>query len=283
MSQEEGSVGYSFSVKIGGFMGSRKLRIPSFRDEMNPMDYASSQQMDTEEQFTTVVVARWGRVRGFTFRAGDRLVLSSDASEEGLLLLRPRGYGWPMLGRREGSRLVAEPGGVRATPRRWRVAASVMGVERTLARSVTDRGRWHVVVAPRAATEVDVLQAAGLTGGWLSNRAVDALCHRSARFMAQGRGSLAIGVSAMEDEAHRLAMDCPAGRVRTGTNVPSAVAEVVVGPWVPAVEEAANECSMNATELDGVRYDRGASLALAEPRSADQLSLFNRCRSHRAS
>jgi hypothetical protein len=269
-------------------MSTRKLNVPAFRDESAPSDYASSECQDGTNQYTSVLVVRWGRVAGFTFRAGDRLVLGSAESGEGLLLLRPRGYGWPMLGRRQGGQLVAEPGGVRAAPQRWRVAAAVVGVERSLSRSVTDRGTWWVVVQGRGTTSAADLERAGMVGGCLSHREVDALCHRAARFMEQGGGSIAVGVAPTEAEATRLALHCPAGRLRSSTTGGVAedmalppLAEVLVGPWRPAPATAGSESAL--TDRQGVRYDTPVPAGAVDSTPAAQLSLFGRARSHRAS
>jgi len=268
-------------------MPTRKLHVPAFRDESTQLDGTAAPGVATVEEFNSVVVVRWGRVAGFTFRAGDRLVLRYGERADGLLLLRPRGYGWPMLGRMVGTRLIAEPGGVRAAPQRWRVAARVVGVERRLGRSVTDHGRWYVAVAPRGTTTDSALSEAGFTSGWLSAPEVDALCHRAARWMDEGRGALAVGVGLTADASQRLVADCSAGRLRTEAKVPEATdtpatgqAEVLVGPWVPAPRPVEGPAAF--TTADGVRYDAPQPLR-PEVEPAAQLSLFHAKRSHRAS
>lgn len=271
-------------------MGTRKLQIPSFREESAPADYTVSQHADTVKAFTSVVVVRWGRVRGFTFRAGDRLVLSEEYGDGELLLLRPRGYGWPMLGRREGGQMKAEPGGVRAAPQRWRVAAGVIAVERALGRSVMDRGDWHVVVVPRGETTAAQLRGARIVGGRLAHRLVDEVCHRAARFVDEGRGLVSVGVGRTPKEARDAAVGCPPGRLRMPPagagatfEVPSHMGDVVEGPWQAGGPSADAVSSTAAPVRDETRYDRPAMLGGSESRSVEQVRLFHRMRRNRAS
>lgn len=271
-------------------MGTRKLQIPSFREESAPADYTRSQHASTVEAFTSVVVVRWGRVQGFTFRAGDRLVLSENFTDGELLLLRPRGYGWPMLGRREGGQLKAEPGGVRAAPRRWRVAAGVVAVERALGRSVMDRGEWHVAVLARGETTGAQLRKARIVGGRLPHRLVDELCHRAARFVDEGMGLVSIGVGRSPDEAHSAAAGCPPGRLRmppvgvsSTLEVSSRMGHVVAGPWQTDNSLASGSTGAAPPMQDETRYDRPAMLDGSDCRSVEQVPLFHRTRRSRAS
>lgn len=277
-------------------MTNRKLHVPAFRDDTAPPAGLADSAGTTDGKFTSVVVIRWGRVAGFTFRAGDRLVLEETEGpapgrgDAGLLLLRPCGYGWPMLGRRVGGRLVAEPGGVPAAPSRWRIAARVRGVERRLGRSVTDRGVWSVQVRACGTTTPEALSRAGLEGGRLTNREVDALCHRAARWMDDGHGSVAVGVAERDTTAAELAAACPAGRLRIEPSLPAAVAQeprlahVVVGPWGPSPVVQPSPGAEPMRAADGTRFDAPERLPSAEPVSpAAQLSLFGSSRSHRAS
>lgn len=188
-----------------------------------------------------VLVTRWGEVGGFTFRAGDR-VLVGDERPGGLLLLRPRGYGWPMLGRRAGGRLLAEPGGVPAAERRWRVAGGVVAVERDLERAVTDGGVWHVAVRIRQAATREPVAAASLpaavrarfAGGRLSAGELEALCLRAALAPEQFGLELAVGASGAEGLAEELAASAGFGTV--ALDVRGGVREqgggrVIIGPW----------------------------------------------------
>lgn len=281
---------YVFSAGTGGFMGTRKLQIPSFREESALGDYTVSQHAGTVKTFTSVVVVRWGRVRGFTFRAGDRLVLSDSCTDRELLLLRPRGYGWPMLGRREGGELKAEPGGVRAAPRRWRVAAGVVAVERALARSVMDRGDWHVAVVARGETTAAQLREARLVGGRLPHRLVDEVCHRAARFVDEGMGLVSVGVGRSPAEARDVAEGCPPGRMRmppagasAALDVAAQMGDVVEGPWqIDSPSVAGSYCTTPPAQ-DQTRYDRPAMLGGSESASVEQVPLFHQTRRSRAS
>lgn len=188
-----------------------------------------------------VHVTRWGEVGGFTFRAGDRVVVG-DERPGGLLLLRPRGYGWPMLGRRAAGRLLAEPGGVPAAERRWRVAGGVVAVERDLERAVTDGGVWHVAVrlrqvATREPVDLAALPAAvgaRFAGGRLTSGELEALCLRAALAPEQFGLDLAVGASAVEGLAGELAGSASFGTI--ALDVRGGVREqgggrVIIGPW----------------------------------------------------
>ncbi len=267
-------------------MQGRKLQIPAFRDESVAVDGTAVPASTTDGMFNTVVVVRWGRVAGFTFRAGDRLILKHGSDHSGLLLLRPRGYGWPMLGSRRDGVLYAEPGGVRAAPQRWQISAGVVGVERALGRAVTDPGRWQVEVVARGGVTEAQLRAAGLVGGALDHLAVDALCHRAARWMDAGHGAVAVGIASTGQEAAQLAASCAAGRLRISTVVKAPKemgtpvgASVVVGPWSPL--PGRDSVPGGITDRSGVRYEVPA-MAPPDPERAAQVPLFRRLRSNRA-
>ncbi len=196
-----------------------------------------------------VVVTRWGAVAGFTFRAGDRLVLGQEASD-GLVLLRPRGYGWPMLGRRSGRGLVAEPGGVPAAPQRWQVVGGVRAVDRDLERAVADGGDWWVAVRVREAgsrrpVAIEALPARlqeRFAGGRLSSAELDALCLRAALAPEQVGYELALGAAQSLALATELAAGAAFGAI--SIDVRGGISEVdggrvIIGPWAEALTPAA--------------------------------------------
>jgi len=185
---------------------------------------------------------------------------------------------------------MAEPGGVRAAARRWRITARVVGVERSLGRSVMDQGDWFVAVEARGGTSRERLQQAGLSGGPLSHRDVDALCHRAGRFVDEGKGLVAIGVALSAEDALRMVRDCPAGRLRMPPDVPSKtleasteLADVLEGPWAlpPVTPVRRNEGV--GTDREETRYDAPAAVEGCESTATAQLPLFHRSRRNRAS
>ena len=263
-------------------MVTRKLHVPAFRDESASGADPSVARASTVNGFTSVVVVRWGRVAGFTFRAGDRVVLG-PVEDGGLLLLRPRGYGWPMLGRQVRGSLIAEPGGVPAAPRRWRVAGGVVAVERRLGRGVTDGGRWFVEVrvtdTAGRVRSADAVESMGLTGGWLTGPQVDALCHRATRW----EGRVAVAAVNSPEQARELLRVCPAGSIRLAADrsLVAGSPSVIAGPWSAPPAQAAPASSTT----DGLGdYDRPRPLAAqADSPSVTQLSLFGPDRRTRAS
>ena len=190
------------------------------------------------------VVTRWGSVCGFTFRAGDRVVVGPEHGG-GLVLLRPRGYGWPMLGRRSAGGLVAEPGGVPAAAQRWEVVGGVLAVERELERAVSDGGERLVSVRIRQSDSrepvgVDCLSsrvAKRFAGGRLTAPELDALCLRAALAPEQFGLELAIGASQDPLMADALgggaSFGCVAVDVRGGIQDCGA-GRVIIGPWAEA-------------------------------------------------
>ena len=269
-------------------MVHRKLHVPAFRDESAHGGDPSVARASTVNGFTSVVVVRWGRVAGFTFRAGDRVVLG-PASEGELLLLRPRGYGWPMLGRQQRGALFAEPGGVPAAARRWRIGGAVIAVERRLGRGVTDGGRWFVdlrVTDGAGRTRSDEAVASmGLKRGWMSGPEVDALCHRASRW----EGRVAVVAANSPEQAQELLRVCPAGCVRLAADRSAVVVaaqtssdvSVIAGPW----SAPAPSVSTVPSTVDPLSdYDRPGRLASqADTASVAQLSLFGPKRRTRAS
>lgn len=81
-----------------------------------------------------VVVERGGVALGLALRSADRLVVGGEPLEGRPLVLVPRGFGRPTLGRLERGHLLGEPGGVRCGGERWRAAGQVLAVARRPAR-----------------------------------------------------------------------------------------------------------------------------------------------------
>ena len=186
-------------------------------------------------------VTRWGQVSGFVYRAGDSLVLAEPTSDA-LLLLVPRGWGNPMLGRQRREGLFAEPGGVPASPARWQVAGRVAAVERDLERAVAGPGRWAVSVVLRPLPHASLIQVraaeARLQGGNLSGPELDALCLRAALAEDDVAVRVSIGAASTQARADVLADAAEPGRIRMDISpraLPEAdLADVIVGPWGPA-------------------------------------------------
>jgi hypothetical protein len=173
-------------------------------------------QLDGNELAT---ITRWGTVGGFTFRSGDRLILG-PVQEGTLCLLRPSGYGWPMLGRSSRGALLAEPGRVPASPRRWSPVGGVHAVERALERAVVDLGNWWVCVQ----------EPSGIRELYLSAPEFERLL----RELTDGDEAVAISGALTLNEARRLLPGCPSRMVRLCPErppLPAAVGTLVDGPW----------------------------------------------------
>lgn len=124
--------------------------------------------LDSDQKSASVT--RWGVAGGLLFAPGDRLLLgekhtTDHNTEDGvLLMLKPRGFGAVMLGRRVGGRLLGEPGGVPASPIRWDSIGSILAVERPIQRCrgqllALGTGHWilsqHTHARFRAFTDED--------------------------------------------------------------------------------------------------------------------------------
>ena len=228
-------------------------------------------------QSDRAVVTDWGEVGDVVLRPGDELVL--DPTHQGdLLLLLPRGWGSPMLGRRSRGRLIAEPGGVPASPARWAIAGGVSVIERDLERAVHQGCGWHVSVLLRPHPETSLAEIAAaqarFTGGCLDADDLDALCLDAALAPDLFGMAVSIGAGSTPEEAALLAEQVAPGRIalsvhhlrrpagRSGT--------VIVGPWLQAPA---------AREHRGVATRTAAVSASAE---RPQLSLFKDKRAHGA-
>ncbi|MEC7947507.1 MAG: hypothetical protein VX265_08035 [Myxococcota bacterium] len=182
---------------------------------------------------STAIVTQWGEVDGRLLRAGDRLVLGG--TRDGLVLLVPRGFGRPMLGRHTPRGLVAEPGGVPASASRWGVLSGVRGIERALERGAgMPEGRWSVAVIVEGGATLS-LPLSHLREESLSADEVDARL-RDALLAARQHGiDVRVGVAADLGEAEALAETAAANHVRISMGVQAAAVEpaghVIVGPW----------------------------------------------------
>jgi len=185
-----------------------------------------------------IVITSWGEIEGQILRAGDHLLLG--AAEVGrLLLLVPRGHGRPMLGRRNGTQLFAEPSGVRASETRWQVAGGVSSVERRLERGGAFGGRWHVTprVVPLQASTPAALRAARelFVGGWMEGHALGPFFLRAAVTPERLGVGLAVGLAATPERSEALAVEARNGWLRF--DVLSSGGQVIAGPWSAQEEE----------------------------------------------
>jgi hypothetical protein len=201
---------------------------------------------------TTAIITHWGEVDGRLLRAGDRLVLGGR--RDGLVLLMPRGFGRPMLGRHTPRGLVAEPGGVPASASRWGVLAGVLGVERALERGAgMPEGRWCVVVLVEGGAELPI-PLSHLREESLSADEVDARL-RDALLAARRHGvDVRVGVAPEMADAELLAESATANHVRLalGGRAPSAVpsGRVIVGPWEGAQADERDDAQQQLSLFD---------------------------------
>jgi hypothetical protein len=193
---------------------------------------------------TTAVVTQWGEVGGFVLRPGDRLLLGGD--RRGLVMLMPRGFGNPMLGRVTARGLVAEPGGVPASHARWSVLGGVQAVERSLERGAgLASGRWAVVVRV-VGGPTEVLALGELAGAGRTAAEVDALLRRALVAARRDRVDIHVGLAGDLDTATQLADAAGANQIRIGLSAASGLScpadaapaepagRVIIGPWAGA-------------------------------------------------
>ncbi len=186
-----------------------------------------------------ICVSHWGRIGSLLLRAGDRLIVGRQ-SDSDLLVLVPRGRGRPMLGRFGDRGLIAEPGGVPASERRWQVAGALVAVERCLERNGLDIEGGTAVVRIDGESLADVARArAVFAGGTLSADEISELCNQAA--VAPERHGVRVAIAVGSDLAGAEAMlaDVSAGFIRRQVTVNSHEAHgrgvVVAGPWLQAV------------------------------------------------
>lgn len=199
----------------------------------------------------TAIVTHWGEVDGLVLRAGDRLVLGGR--QEGLVLLVPRGFGRPMLGRRTARGLVAEPGGVPASASRWSVLAGIRGVERALERGAgMPSGRWAVALQVEGGASVEMplghLRGEGLSADEVDSRVRDAL------LAARRHGvDVRVGVANSVDEAEHLAETAAANHVRIEVGArqvcESPTGRVIVGPWADSAVPVDDQRQLSLFDL----------------------------------
>lgn len=196
----------------------------------------------------TAVVTQWGEVAGFVLRPGDRLVLGGR--RDGLVMLMPRGFGNPMLGRQTPRGLVAEPGGVPASRARWSVLAGVQAVERSLERGAgLAAGRWALVIRVEGGG-TERLRVGDLSGSGRSVAEVEATLRRAMLAARQDRVDVHVGLAADLDTAEQLADAAGPNQVRIGLAalvghqsprpVAAPAGRVIVGPWDGAASSAAS-------------------------------------------
>lgn len=187
------------------------------------------------------VVTDWGEVGEVVLRPGDELVL--DNTHQGdLLLLVPRGWGSPMLGRRARGRLIAEPGGVPASPARWAVAGGVSVIERDLERAVHQGSGWQVAVLLRPTPDSTLAQIeaaqARFVGGCLDAVELDALCLDAALAPELFGMEVSVGAASTPDAAALLAERAGPGRVALSIDhlrkPQTGAGTVIEGPWLQA-------------------------------------------------
>lgn len=195
-----------------------------------------------QESATSARVTQWGHVGAFVLRAGDRLVLA-EPTPGALLLLVPRGWGNPMLGRQRGATLIAEPGGVPASAARWQVAGRIVAIERDLERAVVGGGRWAVSVVfhPTRAATVGQLRDAELRfqGGWMDGAQLDAFCLQAALAADDLGVEISVGAAEGFDVADSLAALASPGTVRIepfeAEQPERAQGQLIRGPWQMAL------------------------------------------------
>ena len=161
-----------------------------------------------------VLVAHWGQAAGTLFRGGDRLIID-EHSQEGLLVFRPKGWGNPMFGRRDGMQLLAVPSGAPASTIRWHVAGSVKSVERGLERGSLGTGRWYCAVRIETSDLAAMAKAKmKFEGGWKTASELDAMCRAAA--VAPETHGVAIAIAAADGAAaaDKMVSTVPVGRLR---------------------------------------------------------------------
>mgnify|MGYP001372660265 CR=1 FL=1 len=182
-----------------------------------------------------VSVTHWGQTAGTLFRVGDRLILDQKR-KDGLLVLKPKGWGNPMFGRKEQGGLVAEPGRVPADSCRWSVAGGVIAVERDLERGGIGPGRWWVAVRIETSDLTAMVGARkSFIGGWKDAAEVDEMCRRAAVAPEMERVSVAIAAADNQSVAEAMLSNVHTGRLRFTVQLAPEVATesgvVIRGPW----------------------------------------------------
>jgi len=182
-----------------------------------------------------VVVTHWGHAAGTLFRGGDRLVFDRTG-QDGLLVLRPRGWGNPMFGRRDNSQLMAVPSGAPASSARWDVFGSVKAVERDFERCGVAPGRWFCALRFESSDLASIANAKkNFVGGWLNAAELDALCRQASVAPEMYGVAVAISASGSKEASESMLGTVPVGRLRFEVRpvLQDAAQQgvVVPGPW----------------------------------------------------
>jgi len=222
----------------------------------------------------TITVVHWGQAGGLLFRVGDHLILNEDRPD-GLLVLCPRGWGNPMLGRHNQGDLIAEPSGAPASPLRWEVAGSVSAIERDLERGGIGPGRWWTAIRIECTDIAVMASARGMfESGWMTSSEVDEVCRRAAVAPELAGVSVAVAAADSQASAESLLENTRTGRLRFQLRailpMEGATGVVFEGPW-KRYRDTARHWSEN--ETNDVRVPQRRRVA-AGGGSRVQLSLF---------
>ena len=221
-----------------------------------------------------VVVTHWGHAAGTLFRGGDRLIFDR-AGQDGLLVLRPKGWGNPMFGRRDSSQLLAVPSGAPASSIRWDVFGSVKAVERDFERGSIGQGRWFCAIRFEASDIATIARAKkDFVGGWLTSTELDALCKIAAVAPETHGVGVAIAASGSKEASESMLIHVGVGRLRFEARpiMQDAVTQgvVVPGPWAQ-IQATARHWTDRQVEYARVAPRRRMAVGAG---SRVQLSLF---------
>ena len=183
-----------------------------------------------------VVVSEWGFVEKILFRPGDKLTLGEPKLGQ-LLVLVPIGRGAPMFGRWDGVEILAEPGGVPVSSKRWLVLGGVETISRSLERGAVASGEWFVAVSGVGGSSEGVPSLGAMCKPMCSLE-IDRLCNS---LIVKGLrcGMVAsVGIASTLDEAQELANNASSGELLfSGTDGSAVVSSVVLGPWLRHLPE----------------------------------------------
>jgi hypothetical protein len=182
-----------------------------------------------------VLVTHWGQAASLLFRVGDQVLLDPDDTV-GLLVMKPRGWGNPMFGRRSQGQLISEPSGAPANDCRWTVAGRVLAIERDLERGGVGPGRWWCAFRVESRDLVVLASASGLfESGWYSAHEVDALCRLAAVAPEVHGVEVAVAAGDSRSDAEAMLSSVGVGRLRFSCRPDASImndtAIVLAGPW----------------------------------------------------
>jgi hypothetical protein len=189
----------------------------------------------TETTDGKVIVTHWGQAASLLFRVGDQVIVN-PRNGSGLLLIKPKGWGNPMFGRRSQGQLISEPSGTPANGCRWEVAGCVQAIERDLERGGIGPGRWWCEVRVETGDIAAMATAADhFESGWFSAHEVDALCRMAAVAPEVYGVQVAVAAGCSAEEASALLEHTAVGRLRfkcrPDASVSSDTGIVLTGPW----------------------------------------------------